>query len=153
RMTASATAPAHFQEVRRRPFTFAARTGGKELFSIASSSCRTSSAAGRRAASLSSIRVISDSRGLGICASGAHRDLKPANIKLTLEGKVKVLDFGLAKKIENAPTGTTQSTSPTLLSTAATNAGMILGTAAYMAPEQAKGKTVNRRAHIWAFGV
>src|SRR5215470_4111880 len=82
-----------------------------------------------------------------------HRDLKPANIKLTPDGKVKVLDFGLAKAIENAPTGTALSNSPTLVSTAATGAGVILGTAAYMAPEQAKGKMVDRRADIWAFGV
>src|SRR2546426_12758823 len=82
-----------------------------------------------------------------------HRDLKPANIKLTPDGKVKVLDFGLAKAIENAPAGTTLSNSPTLLSVAATNAGVILGTAAYMAPEQAKGKAVDKRADIWAFGV
>jgi serine/threonine protein kinase len=82
-----------------------------------------------------------------------HRDLKPANIKLTPDGKVKVLDFGLAKAIENAPTGTALSNSPTLVTMAATNAGVILGTAAYMAPEQAKGKAVDRRADIWAFGV
>ncbi len=82
-----------------------------------------------------------------------HRDLKPANIKVMADGKVKVLDFGLAKAIENAPTGTALSDSPTLLSMAATNAGMILGTAAYMAPEQARGKAVDRRADIWAFGV
>jgi serine/threonine protein kinase len=82
-----------------------------------------------------------------------HRDLKPANIKLTSDGKVKVLDFGLAKAVENAPAGTAQSNSPTRLSLAATSAGVILGTAAYMAPEQAKGKTVDRRADIWSFGV
>src|SRR5712691_11106787 len=82
-----------------------------------------------------------------------HRDLKPANIKLTPDGKVKVLDFGLAKAIENAPTGAALSNSPTLLSMAATNAGVILGTAAYMEPEQAKGKMVDKRADIWAFGV
>jgi eukaryotic-like serine/threonine-protein kinase len=87
-----------------------------------------------------------------------HRDLKPANIKITPEGTVKVLDFGLAKAltgdIEAAPGS--KSNSPALsptLSMRATQAGMILGTAAYMAPEQAKGKTVDRRADIWAFGV
>jgi serine/threonine-protein kinase len=80
-----------------------------------------------------------------------HRDLKPANIKLTREGRVKVLDFGLAKAFsEDARTSVT-SNSPTL-SLAATQAGMILGTAAYMSPEQAKGKTADRRADIWAFG-
>jgi Tol biopolymer transport system component len=82
-----------------------------------------------------------------------HRDLKPANIKLTPDGKVKVLDFGLAKAIENAPAGTALSNSPTLVTMAATNAGVILGTAAYMAPEQAKGKAVDKRADIWSFGV
>jgi serine/threonine protein kinase len=83
-----------------------------------------------------------------------HRDLKPANIKLTPEGKVKVLDFGLAKAlegaaIERASGGLTMS--PTL-SVHATYAGVILGTAAYMSPEQARGKPVDCRADIWAFG-
>jgi serine/threonine protein kinase len=81
-----------------------------------------------------------------------HRDLKPANIKITPDGKVKVLDFGLAKAMEQSP-ATMLSNSPTLLSVAASNAGVILGTAAYMSPEQAKGKSVDKRADIWAFGV
>jgi eukaryotic-like serine/threonine-protein kinase len=81
-----------------------------------------------------------------------HRDLKPANIKLTSDGSVKVLDFGLAKAMQEEPTNTGFSNSPTL-SLAATNAGVILGTAAYMSPEQAKGKNVDKRADIWAFGV
>jgi serine/threonine protein kinase len=81
-----------------------------------------------------------------------HRDLKPANIKITPDGKVKVLDFGLAKAMESAP-ATALSNSPTLLSVAASNVGVILGTAAYMSPEQAKGKLADRRADIWAFGV
>src|SRR5262249_16250254 len=68
------------------------------------------------------------------------------------DGKVKVLDFGLAKAMESSP-ATTMSNSPTLLSAAASNAGVILGTAGYMSPEQAKGKTVDKRADIWAFGV
>jgi eukaryotic-like serine/threonine-protein kinase len=81
-----------------------------------------------------------------------HRDLKPANIKITPEGKVKVLDFGLAKAVEeDIPSGSTQD-SPTL-TLSATRAGMILGTAAYMSPEQARGKPADRRADIWAFGV
>src|SRR5262245_38642340 len=81
-----------------------------------------------------------------------HRDLKPTNIKLTLDGKVKVLDFGLAKAYEREQTNTALSNSPTI-SKAATNAGVILGTAAYMSPEQAKGKTLDKRTDIWSFGV
>jgi eukaryotic-like serine/threonine-protein kinase len=81
-----------------------------------------------------------------------HRDLKPANIKATPEGVVKVLDFGLAKAIEGqAGASGNPSESPTL--TAATEVGAILGTAAYMSPEQATGKTADRRSDIWSFGV
>ena len=80
-----------------------------------------------------------------------HRDLKPANIKVTPDGKVKVLDFGLAKAFAGDQEANL-SNSPTL-SDAATQQGVILGTAAYMSPEQAKGKTVDKRADIWAFGV
>jgi serine/threonine protein kinase len=81
-----------------------------------------------------------------------HRDLKPVNIKVTPDGKVKVLDFGLAKAFAGEQADLNLSNSPTL-SEAATQQGVILGTAAYMSPEQARGKTVDRRADIWAFGV
>ena len=80
-----------------------------------------------------------------------HRDLKPANIKITPEGQVKILDFGLAKALEAEVPDSSLSQSPTLTN-AATQAGVILGTAAYMSPEQAKGKAVDKRADLWAFG-
>ena len=80
-----------------------------------------------------------------------HRDLKPANIKVTPEGKVKVLDFGLAKAYAGEKADVNLSNSPTL-SEAATQQGVILGTAAYMSPEQARGESVDKRADIWAFG-
>jgi eukaryotic-like serine/threonine-protein kinase len=95
-----------------------------------------------------------------------HRDLKPANIKVTSDGKVKVLDFGLAKALDLAAAGAGSFGSgpdavpsggpvglPTMTSPAMTAMGVILGTAAYMAPEQARGKAVDKRADIWAFGV
>ena len=81
-----------------------------------------------------------------------HRDLKPANIKVTSDGKVKVLDFGLAKAFAGDSEDMNLSNSPTL-SVAATQQGIILGTAAYMSPEQAGGETTDKRADIWAFGV
>jgi eukaryotic-like serine/threonine-protein kinase len=80
-----------------------------------------------------------------------HRDLKPANVKVTADDAVKVLDFGLAKALEGDAASFDISTSPTL-SRLATMQGVLLGTAAYMSPEQAKGKSVDRRADIWAFG-
>ena len=84
-----------------------------------------------------------------------HRDLKPANIKLRTDGQVKVLDFGLAKLAtsELLPSGPAAMTASPTLTIHATYLGVILGTAAYMSPEQAKGKMVDRRADIWAFGV
>jgi serine/threonine protein kinase len=81
-----------------------------------------------------------------------HRDLKPANIKVTPDGKVKVLDFGLANAFAGEQAEASMSNSPTL-SIAATQQGVILGTAGYMSPEQARGRTVDKRADIWAFGV
>ena len=77
-----------------------------------------------------------------------HRDLKPANVKFTADGTAKVLDFGLAKAVE----GDSQPPDASLTTTAATQAGVVLGTAAYMSPEQARGQVVDRRTDVWAFG-
>ena len=81
-----------------------------------------------------------------------HRDLKPANVKITPDGRVKVLDFGLAKALEGSTSGVGLTNSPTV-SLAATQAGVILGTAGYMSPEQAAAQRTDRRADIWSFGV
>jgi len=82
-----------------------------------------------------------------------HRDLKPANIKVREDGTVKVLDFGLAKALDPGGAASADAMNSPTLTARATQLGMILGTAAYMAPEQARGKAVDKRADIWAFGV
>jgi serine/threonine-protein kinase len=97
--------------------------------------------------------ALEEAHGKGI----VHRDLKPANVKLTPDGKVKVLDFGLAKAWAGEASGASSgqaalSQSPSLAHTG-TIAGVILGTAAYMSPEQARGKPVDKRADVWSFGV
>ena len=82
-----------------------------------------------------------------------HRDLKPANVKVKADGTVKVLDFGLAKAFQPDASDVSIAESPTIsLTAAATQMGMVIGTAAYMSPEQAKGKAIDKRADVWAFG-
>jgi Tol biopolymer transport system component len=102
--------------------------------------------------SLQVARQISDALEAAHERGVIHRDLKPANIKITDDGTVKVLDFGLAKAFARDDVNADPSDSPSL-SIESTQHGMILGTSAYMAPEQARGKKVDRRADIWAFGV
>jgi serine/threonine protein kinase len=80
-----------------------------------------------------------------------HRDLKPGNVKITQDGNVKVLDFGLAKALDASPSSPVISNSPTL-TLATTNPGIILGTAAYMSPEQARGRAADQRSDVFSFG-
>ena len=94
---------------------------------------------------------IADALDAAHAAGIIHRDLKPSNIKITPDGVVKVLDFGLAKALATDGSGPDSSTSPTMTA-GGTIAGAILGTAAYMSPEQARGQPVDKRTDIWAFG-
>jgi serine/threonine-protein kinase len=82
-----------------------------------------------------------------------HRDLKPANIKITPDGMVKILDFGLAKAANPQPRGSSHPGDSPTLTAVATAVGTILGTAGYMAPEQARGEQADKRSDIWSFGV
>jgi serine/threonine protein kinase len=100
---------------------------------------------------LSIARQIADALDVAHEKGIIHRDLKPANVKITPEGTVKVLDFGLAKVAIGDASGTDLTAAPTV-TLGGTREGMIVGTAAYMSPEQARGQAVDKRTDIWAFG-
>jgi Tol biopolymer transport system component/predicted Ser/Thr protein kinase len=120
---------------------------GDDLSTVIARGPMTVSEARRVARQIADALDAAHSRGI------IHRDLKPANIKLTPSGVVKVLDFGLAKALAPADGAATSAENSPTLTNRATELGMILGTAAYMAPEQARGKVVDQRADVWAFGV
>jgi serine/threonine protein kinase len=129
-----------------------AQSGSESRSAVGSGRSRKTRRAGLRLdQALPIARQIADAleaaHGRGI----VHRDLKPANIKITPEGAVKVLDFGLAKAADGRDTSGDLSSSPTF--TAASSPGMVVGTAAYMSPEQASGRATDARTGVWAFGV
>ena len=99
------------------------------------------------------LRQVAEGLEAAHAAGVIHRDLKPANIKVTPEGKVKVLDFGLARAYAGHTAAEQEVSSAPTMTAPMTQVGSVLGTAAYMSPEQARGKEVDRRADIWAFGV